>query len=139
MYQGGMYTGTLEPRTNRESWTQLIALIDPDTDQPFDITGFTIDFEIRKAQPHEQAGSGYVPFYDWGAVESDGPILTASTANGAATIVGTGMIQVYFSQAQMRTLHAHTYNCNCIITDPTSVNTKQILHATLPILGGGVT
>lgn len=132
-----MFQGTLEPRSNRESFLQLIALIDPDTNQPFDITGFTIEFEIRRLRPFGHYG--YIQFYDYDCATDFGPMLVATTANGAATIVGTGVIQIYFSETQMKTLPPQTYSACCTITDPTAVNVKQILACKLPILPGGVT
>ncbi len=134
-----MYQGILEPVTNRQSWTQLIALIDPDTNEAFDITGFSIAFELRRPSGFPHSAGIFGIYYDNDPAFDQGPVLTATTANGAATIVGTGVIQIYFSETQMRALHPQTYSACCTITDPTGVNTAQVLRARLPVLSGGVT
>ncbi len=130
-----LYQATLPPLTNRESWTQIIALTDADTGDPVDLTGATIQFEVRPARHHHNT-SGYGGFYGGDGV-GDGPILSATTANGAITVLDTGVFQAYFSETQMRGLRPGTYDVGCTISR--DVDTRQVLVGHLPILNGVVT
>lgn len=133
-----MYQGTLEPLTNRQSWTQLIQLTDPETGQPFDITGFSIQFEVRQVPPHWDT-SGYTSYWSGGSIDVTGALLVATTANGQAQIIAPGLIQIYFPESQLRGLRPMTYGACCTITDTSGINTAQILRCRLPVLYGGVT
>lgn len=134
-----MYEGSLTPRTNRESWTQQVTIIDPDNGDLWDLVGngiTTIEVEIRRITG--RSGGSMVPYYDsCGANSNGGPLLTASLANGAVTIVTVGVFQFYFSETQMSSLRAETYGVGCTISN--GVDTKQILRCRLPILTGWVT
>lgn len=126
------------PMTNRESWTLTLTVNDDDTGDLIDLTGATIQFEIRYSGP--QRGSmpvgGAIPYYDFGPMIDEGPILTASIGSGI-TVTGVGAFTVYFSEANMRTLCPGTYDVGCTLTR--DVDARQLLRGKLPILSGLVT
>lgn len=132
-----MYEGTLLPVTNRESWQQLVQITDPDSGDLFNITDYSVQFEVRRLRSGISSFYSGAPFYDSTCVDSGG-VLIATVGNGV-TIISTGIFQVYFTETQMRTLSPQTYGVGCTITDPTGAYTKQILRCRLPVLSGMVT
>jgi len=97
--------------------------------------GVTFQFEIRKAGA-KHAGSGYTGWYESGASDTVGPLLSASLGNGIL-ITDLGTIQIAIPERLVRRLEGGTYLCGLTMTD--SVNTRQLLIASLPIVRGGVT
>jgi hypothetical protein len=97
--------------------------------------GFSFQFEIRRQRPNE-AGVGYVTWYDFGVQSDIGPLLSASLGNGIL-ITELGKILVTIPEAQFKQLNGEgTYTASCTMTD--SQNTRQMLLAALPVLQGGV-
>jgi hypothetical protein len=97
--------------------------------------GVTFQFEIRRGGP-KNTGSGYVTWYDFGTPDNVGPLLSASLGNGIF-ITDLGTIQITIPEKLFRKLEGGTYMCGLTMTD--SVNTRQLLVATLPVVRGGVT
>jgi len=97
--------------------------------------GVTFQFEIRKGGP-KHAGSGYASWCEFGAADNIGPLLSASLGNGIF-ITDLGTIQIAVPERLVRRLDGGTYLCGLTMTD--SVNTRQLLIASLPIVRGGVT
>src|SRR5581483_884772 len=103
--------------TNRESWTQLIGIYDNYTGDAVDLTGVSIQLEIRRVSG-SGGGSywdGYGPNYSVGAYDYNAPILRASIGNGI-DIVDIGIIQVYFSETQFRSLGHGMHSVNATMT-----------------------
>lgn len=97
--------------------------------------GCTLWFEIRRwARRSGSHGNGYVPWYDIGTA-CESPIITASLGNGIL-ITDMGIAQIMIPASTFRSLHPETYICGLVITD--SVNTRQLLVATLPVIQGVV-
>lgn len=135
----------LPQMTNRESWTFTVALHDDDTGEPIALTDannipiVTFQLEVRRSMPGRGYGGGYSNYYSGIGSISDGPVLTASLGNGI-TIVDTGVIQIYFSETQMRSLcGALTWNVGCTMASTDGIDVRQIFRAKLPILEGYVT
>jgi hypothetical protein len=97
--------------------------------------GVTFQFEIRKAGP-KNPGTGYISWYDFGTPDNIGPLLSASLGNGIF-ITDLGVIQITIPERLVRKLEGGTYLCGLTMTD--SVNTRQLLVASLPVVRGGVT
>jgi hypothetical protein len=97
--------------------------------------GVTFQFEIRKGGP-KNPGTGYISWYDFGTPDNIGPLLSASLGNGIF-ITDLGTIQITIPARLVRKLEGGTYLCGLTMTD--SVNTRQLLVATLPVVRGGVT
>ena len=95
--------------------------------------GVTFTFEVRKGGP-KNPGTGYISWYDFGTPDNIGPLLSASLGNGIF-ITDIGTIQITIPAALIRKLEGGTYLCGLTMTD--SVNTRQLLIATLPVFRGG--
>ena len=110
--------------------------------------GWTFQFEIRRGGPRN-AGAGYIPWWDWGTPDDLGPLLQANFGNGCLSLVEANKLQIFIPEATVKTLGSTglfapsegdapgTYHAALTGTD--SVNTRQFLVASQPILYGGVT
>jgi hypothetical protein len=148
--------------SNRESWTLTVGLYDDDTGDPIALndaqvgdfsSDFSSDFadssgnlvsfqfDVRRSGPGGRWGSyggGYGQYYGIGSYDCSQPILTASLGNGI-TIVDVGIIQIYFSETQMRTLSSGTWDVGCTMASIDGIDVRQVFRAKLPILSGWVT
>jgi hypothetical protein len=97
--------------------------------------GNTFQFEIRKGAPRND-GSGYLPWYDFGTPDQEGPLLSASLGNGVM-ITDLGYLQILIPESKFRQLNPTTYSAALTIFD--GVNTRQVFLANLPVLYGNVT
>jgi hypothetical protein len=98
--------------------------------------GYSFQFEIRRAKPHE-SGVGYVTWYDFGVQSDVGPLLSASLGSGIF-ITDLGNIVITIPEAQFKQLNGDgTYTAALTFTD--TVNTRQVFRAALPVIQGGVT
>lgn len=128
--------------TNREDLYLPLSVFDDDLGQPIDMValGWTFQFEIRYVGP-VNAGSGYIPWYDFGVPDNLGPILSATlnAGAGAGTIIidDIGYMHVFIPESLMKSLCVGTYQVAMTAFDGT--NTKQLFIARLPVLAGGVT
>lgn len=96
--------------------------------------GWSFQFEIRPRRPNE-AGQGYVTWYDFGVQSDEGPILSAALGTGVY-IADVGVVQINIPEAQFRKLSGTTYVAALTMTD--SVHTRQMFLADLPVLQGFV-
>lgn len=119
-----MYTGALEAVSNRQDWQFVRQIIDDDTNEPVDLAGASIVFEVRE-QPDDQQYN--VPAYP-------AATLSATTDNGKITIVDTGTFQVWFTPSDMQSLHAGYYDVGCTVT--IAGITTQLMAAELPVVDG---
>lgn len=125
--------------TNRESFTQTVLVADNDTGDPIDLTGMSIQVEIRRASREGGYGlDGYGPNYSVGAYDWCAPILTASIGAGI-TIVGVGAFQIYFSETQFRSLASGMHSINATLKSADGIDVRQLFLGRLPIFFGGVT
>lgn len=123
--------------TNRESFSLTVTLVDDETNEALDLTGCSIVFEIRRAEPRSNAAYG--PWYD--STETlETPRLSASIDDGSISIIETGVFQVDFTATQMRTLNSGTYEVGCILTSADDdEDVREVLLGRLPVLKGNVT
>jgi len=96
--------------------------------------GCSMNFEIRSIGPQE-AGTGYVTWYDFGVLSDAGPLLSATLGSGIF-ITGLGNLLVTIPAAQFRQLNAATYSAALTYTD--TVNTRQAFRAPLNVIQGGL-
>lgn len=122
--------------TNRESFSPIFSLNDDDTGDLIDLTGITIQLEVRKFRSAHPNSGGYGTSFGYGACGDSGPVLSASIGNGI-TVIDTGTVQLFFSETQMRALDPATYSIACTISD--GLNTRQLFLGRLPVLDGMVT
>ncbi len=113
-----MYQGTLNPRSNRAGWTFTVEVKDQQTGDLIDLSDADITFDVRDK-------------------DSDTVKLSATVDNDLITIVDTGHFQVSFTDTNMRTLCAKTYEVGCIISNADS-EPQQLIVASLPIIDGVV-
>jgi hypothetical protein len=102
--------------------------------------GSTFQFEIRRGPPRGGAGFDYVWYFDFGTINTGGPLLTlslGSSTNGTIYIVDQGVIQLKIPETSFKKLHLATYICGLTMSD--SSDTRQVFIAELPVLYGGVT
>lgn len=110
-----MYIGSLSPVSNRAGMTFIREVVDDDTDEPIDLSDCAILFEVR---------------------DGCSPALSASIGSGV-TVLDTGVFQVEFTAAQMKTLCPKSYEVGCIITR-SGEEPQQFIIGTLPVLDGVV-
>lgn len=108
-----MISGTLGQNSNRATWIDGMAVIDPETDDFMDLTGVTITMKVAR----EPGGSVY---------------LTGSTTTGEIDIVGTGLVDWRFEASQMQALDAGTYAV--VIRFERSGDTDDIFLGTVAIV-----
>lgn len=113
-----MYTGTLDPVSNRAGWTFLRELVDDDTGEPIDLSACSIVLEVRDR-------------------ENCRVVVSATTDNGKISIVGLGAFQASFTAQEMRSVCAETYNVGCTIKNG-DAEPVQFIIGTLPVLDGVV-
>ena len=112
-----MYHVTFPPQSNRASWVFIGQITDLD-DQPIDLTGLPMVFQIR-----DKNGT---------------PILMASTGNGKITVVDLGIFRWFFTLDDMRTLCADTYQTGMTLQNNDGTQTVQLSVGPLPIVDGVV-
>lgn len=113
-----MYTGTLDPVSNRATWIVNYEITDVETGDLIDLSGVDeITIEIR--DPKTQSA-----------------ILTGTKTGGDIVISDTGVFTWTFSATDMRTLCAKTYEVGCTLTD--NSETVQLMIGTLPVYDGVV-
>lgn len=112
-----MYSGTLGPVSNKQTWRQGFQIIDDDSGDAFDIGNATaITLWVRDPR-------------------SLTAVLTASLDNGKITLQDdTGVFQVLFSASDMGALAPKSYDIGITIT--ADGDTSQLLIGMLPVLDG---
>lgn len=128
-----MIRGTLEPRSNRATFTEDIqlyanrVLLDP--------TGITAKIQLESTEPC-YTRPDYVPYFSYGAFPP--PALLATTENGGVSIINRNAIRFTFTLAQMQTLMSGQYQLSAVITSADGTRTEQLFQLQVPILYGGV-
>jgi hypothetical protein len=130
-----MIRAALEPRSNRETFTENIELFRDD--QQLDLIGVTAKIQLERADAPYNRLWDYQS-YQWYDYLGTAAKLLATTENGGASIVGGGAIRFVFTPAQMQTLMAGQYRLSAIATSADGTMTKQLFQFQIPILDGGV-
>ena len=112
-----MYHAQFPPRSNRASWrfTGLVTDLD---DNPIDLSTCSLVFQVND--------------------KNGCPRLTASTVNGKLTLLGIGIIQVFFTVTDMRGLCTGTYQTGLTVTNDDGSQTEQLTVGTVPVVAGVV-
>jgi len=104
--------------------------------------GWSFQFEIRRRGPN-QAGSGYVDWWDWGTPNDFGPLFALALGSGISYLQG-GYVQVLILEAQFKTTldgspmsGNDTYLVGMTVSD--GYATRQLFVGTLPVIYGAVT
>lgn len=127
-----MIRGTLEPKSNRESFIEQIELFF--NGARLNLHGVTAKVQLERTGDCF-AQSDYLPYFTYGW--SPSIKLLATTENGGATIINDQVIQFSFTPAQMATLPAGQYRLSANATDSNGV-TQQLFQYQIPILDGGL-
>lgn len=114
-----MFVGSLDPVSNRATWTVQYELTDADTDEAVDISSVD-EIKVYVRDPATKS-----------------LVLSATKTGGAVTIVDDGTFQWTFSASSMGALAPKTYEVGCTLTD--NSDTVQLLIGLLPVLDGIVT
>lgn len=107
-----MYIGPLPPISNRATWKEIFEVYDDEANEPIDITGCTISFDITR-------GDDCVP-----------------TASAATSIVALGHFEALMTVDQTRQLRAGQYRIGCTIER--DGETIQEIIGTIAVLNGEV-
>lgn len=130
-----MIRATLEPKSNRETFTEDIELFRDY--QQLDLTGITAKIQLERADQCSPI-SDYTLFSGFTEDLTYAPKLLATTENGAAVIVASSSIRFTFTAAQMATLPAGQYRLSAIALTPDGTITKELFQYQIPILDGGL-
>lgn len=106
----------------------------------FTVSTMTVQLEIRRDKfGAGQRGSNedYIQFFNYGALDDTGPIITLSIGNGI-TIVDIGTLQIYVSELNMRNLAGRTHIVAAVLTSADNVDARQLFLGKLPVLDGYV-
>lgn len=114
-----MFHGSLDPVSNRATWSENFQLLDSETGDPISLSAVDeITLEVRN-------------------VETQYAVLTATKTGGDIIVVGAatdGTFQWRFEASQMRALDARTYEVGCTIEQDD--DTVQLLIGYVPVLDG---
>lgn len=113
-----MFTGSLEPVSNRATWREQCRVWDTDTGAPMDISGATeIVVEVGE--------------------DCRRPVLTAKLSSGTVTLIDDSTaFEFVFQVDQMRGLCAGTYEVGITIT--IDGDTESLVIGTLPVMDGNI-
>jgi len=125
-----MYHISFPQRSNRASWV-FIGLITDLNDNPIDLTGCSMLFEVRERVDPYLGGV-------WGCGSYGRCVLEASTDNGKITFIQLGTFRWYFSPTDMRTLRPGTYDTGLTLTSADGSQVAQLSIGPLPIVDGVV-
>jgi hypothetical protein len=131
--------------TGKNSLIGFVISYAPDTGSLQVQIGWTFEFEIRHPGPRNAQQRYYLPWYDFGA-GFDAPLLQANFQNTYLSLIDRNIVMINIPASIVRTIDARdlwsatgapgTFLANMVGTD--SVNTRQLLFGSLPILYGGV-
>lgn len=111
-----MFTGTLNPVSNRATWTEDFELTDLETGDPIDLSTATeITIELR--DPSTQTSK-----------------FTLSMTGGEIDVVALGVFEWRAEVGTMRNLCGKTYEVGCTIEQ--SGDTTQLIIGRLPVVDG---
>lgn len=112
-----MFTGPLDPVSNRATWTEQVRAIDTETGEAMSLTDAQeITVEIRRQRDCR-------------------PSLSASLTGATVSLIDSDLaFEFTFTADQMRTLCAGTYDIGCTVK--INDETDQLIIGTLPVLDG---
>src|SRR5688572_9843177 len=114
-----MYTGSLEPVSNAETWQDELEFYDDATGTAYDLTDVTeITLKLRDR-------------------DSGTTVLSGSMTGGELDVVGAataGVVQFTFSASAMSALDPGQYDVGVLLS--TSTITRQLILGTVPVLEG---
>ena len=116
-----MYHITFPPQSNRASWVFIGSLSDYYTDEPIDLTGCSMVFQISQGDANG---------YDVNCG------LVASTENEKLTFIDTGKFRWFFTVSEMQSLWPGTYKTGLRLTNDDGTQTIQLSVGPLPIVDG---
>ena len=125
-----MYQIAFPPQSNRASWV-FIGLITDLDNNPIDLTGCSMAFQIRPPSGDRWSGHGYSTNNARGS-------LLASTNNGKITFIDIGTFRWFFTLQDMRSLWPGTYETGLTLTNDDGTQTVQLSVGPLPIVDGVV-
>lgn len=112
-----MYLGSLPTASNRARYVLALTVIDENTGEAVDLTGYDVTFAIR--DPCD-----------------DTPLITLTVDNGIDDDeFDDGIIELTFTSTQMRTLDAKQYEVGCTITAD-GEDADQFIIGTIAVLDG---
>lgn len=111
-----MFTGTLDPVSNKATWVCFYELTDADTDEAIDLSSVD-EITVQVREP----GSG-------------SSRLTATKTGGDVTIPDTGVFRWVFSATDMGGLDPKTYEIGVTLEQDDEV--VQLMIGYLPVLDG---
>jgi hypothetical protein len=104
----------------------------------FTIVTVSIQLEIRRRKSNGGMwGDAYGPPGEIGGYDHSGPILKASIGNGI-TIVGVGIIQIYFSETSFRRLSHGEHSVAATVASSDGIDVRQLFLGLLPVFDGNV-
>lgn len=114
-----MYIGALPPASNRARYELALQVIDEETSEPIDLTGYDIVLSVG---------------------DRGSQILTATNDDGIDIAdAENGIFVVTFTRTQMRRLCAMEYEVGCTIApEDDDEETDQYIIGSLPVLDGVV-
>lgn len=112
-----MLMGTLPPRSNRASWTDVIELTDEDTGDLIDVSTGINEITVRLRDPETRA-----------------EVLSKALSASEIVVISTGIVQFSFSSSEMGSLCPKTYELGCLVTSSEGI--EQIFLGRVPVLEG---
>jgi hypothetical protein len=128
-----MIRGALDPKSNRETFRDNIALFANGVQ--LDLTGVTAKIQLEGARDCYPF-SDYTTYPGYGL--HSGARLLATTENGGAEIVDGSSILFTFTAAQMSTLPSGQYRLSAVATNADGDLTIQLFQLQISIIDGGV-
>lgn len=107
-----MYTGSLKPTTNRQTWSEIFELFDDETNEAIDLTGATVVMQFREQN------------------------CCTPRVSASITIVDTGKFEARIELDTMRSLCPQTYDVGCTIER--DGETVEIFVGTIAVVDGVV-
>lgn len=111
-----MLRGSLGQISNRATWTESGELVDDDTGELINLTGYKLEIEVETAK-----GSR---------------VLYGSDVGGQITYPTSTSFQFTFSASQMGRLDAGTYNVGLLITDDVTAEVTQAFIGSVAVIDG---
>lgn len=117
-----MFGTRFKPVSNQADWQSIVQMTDKATGALLDLTGgstpliWTVEARLQNERPLR-------------------PWLTAASNDGSGylTVLGLGLLQIWFPVAVMQAMEPGSYNVTLIVTN--GVYTRQIWLGLLPVSG----
>lgn len=130
-----MYTGTLEPVSNRADWFISLELVDDDTNQVItDLSGVIFNLQVRTI-PNQGNIGWRLPLNDYyGVYNSCGQIVLKAVTGDQHVTVVDGAVEFHFAADEMSKLIQGAYEVGLTATRDNIVDQEMI--AILPVIDG---